>query len=212
MLAVRREAHAAAAERALRPLPRHPRREVSWSSARAVDDARSRAQRDQGPQPRDAHPGGGEGREADGQHPDARRSTTSRATRWKPPLPRFLQSAARRRAAQPPRPRAVARRRGESAHRARDGEPLLAGTLRHRHREDERGLRHHGRAPVASGTARLARGRIPRERLGREEALQAARHQRDLSPGRGHHTGEAREGSATTACSAAARASAWMPR
>ena len=43
-------------------------------------------------------------------------------------------------------------------------------------------FRHRGRAAQPSGTARLAGGRLPRERLGREAFLQADRDVRDLSP------------------------------
>ena len=70
-----------------------------------------------------------------------------------------------------------------------------------------------GDAAEPSGIARLAGGRVPRERLGREAILQADRHSaRRIGRPPIDHAGEAGEGSRRTACSAAARASAWMRR
>ena len=54
---------------------------------------------------------------------------------------------------------------GESADRARDGEPHLAASFRRRHRAHAEQFRQDGRAPVASGTARLAGSRVRRARL-----------------------------------------------
>jgi hypothetical protein len=65
-----------------------------------------------------------------------------------------------------------------SAHRPRHGQPFLAAVLRRRHRQDVRGLRQPGRTPGASGTARLAGGRLPRKRLERAEAGAYDRHLR----------------------------------
>ena len=62
---------------------------------------------------------------------------------------------------------------GKSAHGAGDRQSLLAGNLWHWHRADGRRFRRRGRVAVASGIARLARGRFPRVGLGRETVLQA---------------------------------------
>ena len=67
-----------------------------------------------------------------------------------------------------------------SADGARDGEPVLADVLRHRHREDGRGLRLAGRVAVASGAARLAGDRVRAHRLGREGAAEDHRDERDV--------------------------------
>jgi hypothetical protein len=64
----------------------------------------------------------------------------------------------------------------------RHGEPLLAGGLRHRAGPHQRRLRHRRRAAEPPRAARLAGGRVPRGRLGREAVLQAARDVGDLPP------------------------------
>ena len=69
-----------------------------------------------------------------------------------------------------------------AAHRARDGEPFLAGVFRNRNREDRRRFWRAGREAVASRTARLARRAVRGKRLGREGAAQAHRDECDLSP------------------------------
>ncbi len=57
-----------------------------------------------------------------------------------------------------------------SAHRARGGESLLGAALRHRPRQDGRGFRLPERMAEPPGSARLARARFRRWRLGREGA------------------------------------------
>ena len=122
-----------------------------------------------------------------------------------PPMPADLPQ-------QPARPRAVAAAARAPADGPRDGQPLLAGGLRHRPRPHGGRLRRQRRAAVASRAARLAGGRVPRVGLGREAVLQAAGHVGHLPPvGRGD-AGEAREGPAEPAALARARGSAWTPR
>ena len=67
---------------------------------------------------------------------------------------------------EPPRPRPVAAAAGAPADGPRHGQPLLAGGLRHRPRPHDRRLRRHRRAAVAPRAARLAGGRVPRDRAG----------------------------------------------
>src|SRR5687768_3509694 len=85
---------------------------------------------------------------------------------------------------------------GESAAGAGHGESHVAGIVWH-------GLGLHfgrfwrrGRNAVASGTARLVGGGIPRVRLGRETLLQNAGAVGDVSAIRLDHAGETGEGSA----------------
>ena len=79
-------------------------------------------------------------------------------------------------AADAARPGEVARRRREPADGPRDGQPRLAEVLRPRAGRDRERLRHAGQLPHAPGAARLAGGRVPRERLERQEAAPADRH------------------------------------
>ena len=144
------------------------------------------------------------------------------------PLPRRVRQAARpgegrrRPTSLPPMPDDLPRNRlglaqwllraGAPADGPRDGEPLLAGGLRHRPGADERRLRHHRRAADPPRAARLAGGRVPRERLGREAVLQAARHvARPTARPRSRRRRSWRR-TATTGCCRAARGSAWTPR
>ena len=105
--------------------------------------------------------------------------TTSRARRSTPACPRACRRCRPTRR-EPPRPGPLARRRRQPADGPRDGQPRLAAVLRHRPGEDGRGLRRPGREAVAPRAARLAGGRVRRQRLGREGAAPADRHQRDL--------------------------------
>ena len=59
---------------------------------------------------------------------------------------------------------------GEPAHGPRRRQPALAAVVRHGPGEDELRLRHPGRAAEPPGAARLAGGRVPRQRLGRQAA------------------------------------------
>ena len=68
------------------------------------------------------------------------------------------------------------------AHLALDRQPRLALPFRPRDRRHAERLGPHGRAAVASRTARLAGGRIPRRRRLAQETASADRHQRHLPP------------------------------
>ena len=100
-----------------------------------------------------------------------------------PVLPAALASIADGLSAEPAGPGALAGRSVESADGARHGEPVLADVLRHRPREDRRGLRLAGRVAVASGAARLAGDGVRAHRLGREGAAEDDRDERDLPAG-----------------------------
>ena len=71
--------------------------------------------------------------------------------------------------------------RAESARRTRRRQSHLADALRPRHRRDAGGLRQPGPPADASRAARLARGAVHGQRLGREGAAPADRHVRDVS-------------------------------
>ena len=85
-------------------------------------------------------------------------------------------AAARPLAAEPARVRQVAVAARAPADGPRHGQSLLAGVVRHRAGPHDRRLRRHRRIADPPRTARLAGGRVPRERLGREAVLQAAGH------------------------------------
>ena len=101
-----------------------------------------------------------------------------------------------------------------SAHRARDGEPLLAAVLRHGPGEDQRRLRLAGRAAEPSRSCSTGSPSTFRESGWDVKALV----QHASSPARTYrqtvagHAGTARSAIRRTACSPAARASASMPR
>jgi hypothetical protein len=96
-------------------------------------------------------------------------------------VPAVLHPFPRRRAAQPTGAGAVAGRTREPADRPRAGEPHVGDHLRARAGGDARQLRHAGRVPHPSRTARLARGGVYGKRLAHEAHLQAHRDQFDLS-------------------------------
>ena len=60
---------------------------------------------------------------------------------------------------------------GTSADRPRDGQPLLAGSVRHRAGAHDRRFGRQRRIALASRIARLDGGRVPRVGLGHEEVL-----------------------------------------
>ena len=91
-----------------------------------------------------------------------------------PDVPKSLPPMPSRPAEESARLREVAVAAGASADGPRHGQSLLAGDVRHRHRPHGGRLRRAGRNAVASGIARLAGRRVPRERLGHQEVLQAA--------------------------------------
>ena len=72
----------------------------------------------------------------------------------------------------------------QSARRARGRQPALAAGVRPRARRDQRGLRHAGRAAVASGTARLAGRRVHRRRAGARRRCSASSSRRPLTGSR----------------------------
>ena len=90
----------------------------------------------------------------------ARRSSPARPAacrRWRPDCPR-----------EPARPRPMAGRSRPSPHRAGPGQPPLADGVRRGNRRDVGRLRRAGRRAQPSRAPRLSRGRVRRERLGRE--------------------------------------------
>ncbi len=96
---------------------------------------------------------------------------------------------------------------------ARGGEPPVGVGVRHRHRAHQRGLRPAGRMAEPSRTARLARRRVPRERLGPSAHDSADGDQRDLPPGRRARRGRGgANATPTTGCSRTSRAAASPPR
>ena len=94
--------------------------------------------------------------------------------------PRLAPCAPRGRPAQSPRSRPVDRESGPSADGPGGGEPLLAVLLRGRPRQDSRGFRPPGRPSDTPGAARLARGGIRREWLGRQGPAEEDRHVGDI--------------------------------
>ena len=84
-------------------------------------------------------------------------------------------------ARQPARLRPLARRSPFADDGPVDRESHLAGVLRHRPGGDGRGLRHAGRAAVASGAAGLARGRVDGPQLEPQAHSSADRHFGDVS-------------------------------
>ena len=86
-----------------------------------------------------------------------------------------------RRAGAPPRARRLDRQPAESAHRARDGEPHLAGALRHRPGRDAERLRPQRHEALASRIARLARAGVHPLRLVGQAHAPAHRAVGDLS-------------------------------
>ena len=96
-------------------------------------------------------------------------------------------------AAQPAGLRPLALHRRSAAHRARGRQSHVAGDFRRRHRQDRRRFRQPGRAALAPATARLAGGRFPRERLGRQALLPPGADFRDLSADGARHTRQARQ-------------------
>ena len=99
------------------------------------------------------------------------------------------------RSEKPPRPRPLAQRSRQPAARPRHHEPHLVLLLRQRHRGNQRRLRHHGRPPEPSETARLARRGVHRFQVGPPPHDPAHRHLRHLPPVRRGHAGKTREGS-----------------
>ena len=99
-----------------------------------------------------------------------------------------------------------------SADGPRGGQPLLAAGLRHRPRQDRRGLRLAGRAAEPPGTARLAGGAVRGRRLGREDGHEATGAVGHLSAvvARSRRTGWRR--TRPIGCCRAARASGSTPR
>ena len=112
----------------------------------------------------------------------------------------------------PPRLRRVAACEGQSADRARDGQPPLAAPLRRGHRPHAQQLRQDGRAAVASGAARLARARVHRPRLEPEGDARADADVARLSDGEPRHPGQRRRSIPRTGCSGARRACGSRPR
>ena len=102
-----------------------------------------------------------------------------------PAPPHFLPPAANpdAPAAHAARSRELARRAGEPADGARVREPAVEAILRQRLSASGRRPRRAGRMAVAPRAARLARRRVPRERLGREAHGPAHGHVGDLSAG-----------------------------
>ena len=132
-------------------------------------------------------------------HPRPRRvRQTYRESRCR--APGRLPADADRPADEPPWPRALDHLAGQPAHRARAGEPPLGAALRHRHRRQQRELRHAGRVAEPPGAARLARHRIHPPWLGHQGAAQDDRHQQDLPAIVRGHAGEARRKTPSTAC------------
>ena len=139
-------------------------------------------------------------------------SSPSRPTTVQPGVPAFL----------PPLPKGAPADRlafarwlvsaGQPAHGPRDREPGLGRVLRPRNRPHDRGLRLPGRTADASGTARLAGGRVRQVRLVDEEAAQADRHVRDVSAVVAGDADAAGEGPEERAACPAARACGSRPR
>ena len=101
---------------------------------------------------------------------------------------------------------------GQPAHRARDRQSRLGAVLRPRPRRDERGLRHAGRAAVASRAARLAGDRARAPEVEPEGAAPADRHLGDVPAGRPRPRPRCSSATPTTGCSRAVRGSGWKPR
>ena len=78
-----------------------------------------------------------------------------------PGVPEGAAAHAGGRAEKPARPGQMARRSGESAALAGDGQPLLAAILRHGHRKTSEDFGIMGERPVESAAARLAGGGVP---------------------------------------------------
>ena len=76
----------------------------------------------------------------------------------------------------------LARRCQQPADGPRPRQPLLATALRRGPGQDRRGFRRAGRGTEPPRTARLARGRVPRERLGSQAPAAADGHEPDLPP------------------------------
>ena len=95
----------------------------------------------------------------------------------------------------------------QSADRARDGQPDLAASLRRRHRPHAEQLRQDGRAPVASGAARLAGRRVRRPRLEHQGDAPADDDVGGLSDGERRHRRPTSRSIRRTASSGACRGS-----
>ena len=204
--AKRRRATAAEAARRAREAVARRRAGVRQAARRA---ARGRSTRDIRTAIARGHGDGGHAEAARHVHPDARHVQQAGREGRAPPCPAQPAAASDGRADNRlglARWLVVA---GESADGPRDGQPHLAAVLRHRHREDGRGLRRAGRAAVASRAARLAGdASSSARRLGHQAPAPADRHERDVSP---VVEGDARAGRARparTGCSPAARGSA----
>ena len=92
------------------------------------------------------------------------------------------------------------------------GQPVLAPGLRHRDRQDGRGLRCAGRAAQPSRAPGLAGGPVPRGRLGRQAVHEAAGDVGHLSPVVAGDARNAGEGPGQPACWRAGRGSGSTPR
>ena len=135
-----------------------------------------------------------------------------RRAQVKPDTPDVLAPDARGPAPQPAWPCQVAAPAGASPDRPGHGQPVLAGSLRHRAGAHRGRLRRQRRASLAPRTARLAGRRVPRIGLGREAVLQASGHLGHLPAVRGQHAREDREGPAEPAALTRARDSGWTRR
>ncbi len=107
-----------------------------------------------------------------------------------------VSSAARCRRSEPPGPGPLARGPRQPADGPGGSQSLLGPTVRPGHRRHRGGFRHAGIVSHASRSARLAGGRVHRERLGHEGPAAADRHFGHLSPivepvGRGAAKGSA---------------------